>query len=134
MNNKKSGTAYEKEFCQLLAEQGFWSHRLQDNSNGQPFDIIAAKDGKVYAIDCKDCQGMTFPLSRIEENQRYAMDLWRQCGNGDGYFAVQFGNGEEWLLYYSALMYLEENGTKQLSVYNADAAGFRIDPERGIAL
>lgn len=129
MSNKAAGTQYEQEFCQLLSRNGFWAHNLQDNKNGQPFDIIAAKNNLVYPIDCKDCQGMTFSFSRVEENQRYAMDLWAECGNGDGYFAIRFGNGEQWLLYYSAIKHLESRGIRQLSIYNADAAGFRIGEE-----
>lgn len=90
MSNKSAGTAFEKEFAELLAEKGFWVHRLQDNQNGQPFDIIAVKNGRAYAFDCKDCAGRSFPLSRIEENQRMAMERWEECGNGTGYFAVHF--------------------------------------------
>lgn len=90
MNNKSAGTAFEREFAELLAEKGFWVHRLQDNQNGQPFDIIAVKNGRAYAFDCKDCAGRSFPLSRIEENQRMAMERWEECGNGTGYFAVHF--------------------------------------------
>lgn len=90
MSNKSIGTAFEREFAELLAEKGFWVHRLQDNQNGQPFDIIAVKNGRAYAFDCKDCAGHSFPLSRIEENQRLAMERWGECGNGTGYFAVHF--------------------------------------------
>ena len=90
MSNKSMGTAFEREFAELLAEKGFWVHRLQDNQNGQPFDIIAVKNGRAYAFDCKDCAGRSFPLSRIEENQRLAMERWEECGNGTGYFAVHF--------------------------------------------
>lgn len=90
MSNKSAGTAFEREFAGLLAEKGFWVHRLQDNQNGQPFDIIAVKNGRAYAFDCKDCAGSVFTLSRIEENQRMAMERWEECGNGTGYFAVHF--------------------------------------------
>ena len=81
---KKMDTLLRRE--ELLAEKGFWVHRLQDNQNGQPFDIIAVKNGRAYAFDCKDCAGHSFPLSRIEENQRMAMERWKECGNGTGYW------------------------------------------------
>lgn len=93
MSNKSNGTAFEKEFAELLAEKGFWAHCLKDNFNGQPFDVIAAKDGRTYVFDCKKCQYDDFSLYRIEENQLYAMNLWRKCGNGDGIFAVSTPGG-----------------------------------------
>lgn len=89
MNNKRQGTAFEKEFAGLLSEHGFWVHRLKDNENGQPFDLIAARDGKTYVIDCKDCGSERFRLSRVEENQSSAMRLWEGTGNKPGLFAIR---------------------------------------------
>ena len=60
MSNKSIGTAFEREFAGLLAEKGFWVHRLQDNQNGQPFDIIAVKNGRAYAFDAKIVQDDPF--------------------------------------------------------------------------
>lgn len=105
MNNKSAGTAFEREFAELLAEKGFWVHRLQDNQNGQPFDIIAVKNGRAYAFDCKDCAGRSFPLSRIEENQRMAMERWEECGNGTGYFAVHFTASGTHILPFEEITY-----------------------------
>ena len=56
MSNKSNGTAFEREFAQMLSEHGFWAHCLKDNQNGQPFDVIAARNGITYVFDCKDCQ------------------------------------------------------------------------------
>ena len=91
MSNKKLGNSFESEFCEILAEHGFWCHNLAQNSAGQPADVIAAKDGKSFLIDCKVCSaGNSFPLKRIEENQHLAMELWKSCGNGTGWFAIKF--------------------------------------------
>ena len=49
--NRKTGTSFERELCEELARYGFWAHNLAQNSAGQPFDVIAARDGKVYPID-----------------------------------------------------------------------------------
>ena len=76
MSNKSNGTAFEREFAQMLSERGFWVHLLKDNSNGQPFDVIGAMHDTPYAFDCKDCTGKNFELRRMEENQRNAMQLW----------------------------------------------------------
>ena len=69
----------------------YWVHNLAQNAAGQPADVIAVKNGVPYLIDCKVCSGKSFSLSRIEENQRMAMTLWRNCLNGEGWFAVKFG-------------------------------------------
>lgn len=91
MNNRKTGNSFEAEFCDLLFQHGYWVHNLAQNAAGQPADVIAVKNSVPYLIDCKVCSGKTFSLSRIEENQRMAMKLWDDCGNGTGRFAVKFG-------------------------------------------
>lgn len=92
MNNKKLGNNFEAEFCEILFENGFWCHNMAQNAAGQPADVIAVKDGTPYLIDCKVCSGGKFSLDRIEENQRLAMKLWWECGNGHGWFALLVGN------------------------------------------
>ncbi len=92
MSNKKLGNSFESEFCETLAEEGFWTHNLAQNSAGQPADVIAVKDGKAYLIDCKVCSRDRFSLNRIEENQSLSMELWRDCGNGEGWFALEFSD------------------------------------------
>lgn len=90
MSNKKLGNDFESDFCEILAEEGFWVHNLAQNSAGQPADVIAVKEGNAYLIDCKVCSRDRFPIDRIEPNQVMAMDLWRECGNGEGWFALEF--------------------------------------------
>lgn len=114
MSNKSNGTAFERKFAGLLSEEGFWAHCLKDNANGQPFDVIAAKNGRAYVFDCKDCQTDRFALSRIEENQHNAMKLWAETGNHPGMFAVKF-SGRIYLVPYRMLEILIENGTKSIS-------------------
>lgn len=93
MKNKKIGNTFEQNFCELLYERGFWVHNLAQNAAGQPADVIAVRDGKAYLIDCKVCTNDKFSFSRIEENQRLAMDLWAESGNGEGWFALKFTDG-----------------------------------------
>lgn len=114
MSNKSAGTAFEQEFAKRLAGHGFWVHRMQDNQNGQPFDLIAAKNKRTYIFDCKDCQSGEFRLSRIEENQEQAMKLWSDTGNGEGMFTLRF-SGSIYLVPYHMLMALKENGTKSIT-------------------
>ncbi len=93
MSNKKMGNQFEAELCEILAKEGFWCHNLAQNSAGQPADVIAVKDGKAYLIDCKVCSQGKFLYSRIEENQDLSMELWHDCGNGYGWFALKFDTG-----------------------------------------
>lgn len=113
MSNKSNGTAFEKEFAELLSKHGFWVHRLQDNQNGQPFDVIAARNGRTYVFDCKDCKYEDFSLYRIEENQMCAMQLWGECGNTDGLFALHMPSGLK-ILSYLRVRKLMEEGRKRI--------------------
>lgn len=93
MSNKKLGNSFEAELCEILAKEGFWAHNLAQNSAGQPADVIAVKDGEAFLIDCKVCSQGKFQYSRIEENQDLSMELWHDCGNGYGWFALKFDTG-----------------------------------------
>ena len=82
MNNKKLGTAFEKKTCEWFASKGFWVHFIAPDARGaQPFDVIAVKDGRAIAIDCKTCAANCFNISRLEDNQIMAFERWLACGN-----------------------------------------------------
>lgn len=91
MTNKKIGNDFESDFCEILFNEGFWVHNMAQNASGQPADVIAARKGKTYLIDCKVCSNRGFSLSRMEENQDLSMELWKACGNGEGWFAILVG-------------------------------------------
>lgn len=92
MNNKRLGTEFEREVCKLLKREGFWVHFLNPNASGaQPFDIIAIRNGRAVAIDCKTSAQHVFPISRLEDNQVFAFEKWAECGNGDSFVLVKFG-------------------------------------------
>lgn len=93
MTNKKIGNNFESEFCEMLSAEGFWVHNLQQNSAGQPADVIAVKNSIAYLIDCKVCStDKGLDLRRMEENQDLAMTLWEDCGNGLGWFAIKLSS------------------------------------------
>ena len=84
MNNKRLGTAFEQEICKVLAHKGYWVHFIVPDIRGaQPFDIIAVRDGKAIAIDCKTCVAGSFNISRLEDNQIMAFEKWMACGNDE---------------------------------------------------
>ena len=57
----------------------------------------------------KTARACNIPLKRMEENQRNAMHLWKECGNGEPVF-VRYPGDEIWLFGYSVLCYLESKG------------------------
>lgn len=98
MTNKKLGNDFEQELCEKLSEYGFWVHSLAMNKAGQPADIIAVRNGNAYLIDAKVCSSRGFALSRVEENQELAMELWKESGNGQGWFALKVPTGEIYMI------------------------------------
>ena len=97
-SNRAVGNAFEQEFSELLYAYRFWVHRLTQDSAGQPADVIAVKNKIAYLIDCKDCSAKGFDLRRVEENQITAMQLWNECGNGQGWFAIKVPTGDIYML------------------------------------
>lgn len=88
-NNKKLGSDFEKLLCRFLSGEGYWVHFLEPDARGaQPFDVIAVKDGRAMAIDCKTCKDHIFRLDRLEDNQVMAFEKWIACGNESPTLAV----------------------------------------------
>lgn len=98
MNNKTLGSQFEQELCEKLSEYGFWVHCLAMNKAGQPADILAVKNKIAYLIDAKVCSSRGFALSRVEDNQEVAMNLWNERGNGQGWFALKVPTGEIYMI------------------------------------
>ena len=103
MSNKSMGNHFEREFCESLYDKGFWVHNLAQNASGQPADVIAARNGEAYLIDCKVCStNKGFAISRIEDNQYLAMRVWEEKGNKSCYFAIKF-EGEIYMIPFAEL-------------------------------
>lgn len=110
-SNRKIGNTFEEELCQMLFNNGFWSHNLKQNNSGQPADVIAVRNGKAYLIDAKVCSNNEFHVKRVEENQTLAMDLWTDRGNGQGWFALKL-NDEVYMLPHILIKALANNNSK----------------------
>lgn len=104
MNNKKLGNKFERELCLLLAENGFWAYNCATKTSGQPADIIAARNGRAFLIDAKECTNDLFDTTRIEENQKNSMLLWGHTGNGIGYFALKISDGAIYMVDFVTMM------------------------------
>lgn len=92
MNNKEIGNQFEREACEILAKHGWWVHFIAPDRRGaQPFDIIAAKDDEVVALDCKTSAKPIFPFTRLEDNQVNAFRRWLACGNQNAALIIKHG-------------------------------------------
>lgn len=115
MSNKSSGTGFERDFAEYMAEKGYWAHVFQDNRNGQPFDIILAKDGNTQVGDCKVCENDVFRLSRMEPNQISAMTRWVECGNGEPWYYILLERANQvFKVPFSKLLELKRSGQKMV--------------------
>ena len=110
-SNRAIGNAFEQELCKRLFDNGFWSHNLKQDNAGQPADVIAVRNKVAYLIDCKNCSAKGFDLRRVEENQITAMDLWEECGNGQGWFALKINEGIWMIPSFSMKAYLNYQST-----------------------
>lgn len=115
VTNKRLGNSFEAEFCELLYEDGFWCHIMTQNKAGQPADVIAVRNKVSYLIDCKVCSDNKFPLSRVEENQHNAMELWKACGNGEGWFALKVDNDIIMIPHFSIKALMHEKSVLNLN-------------------
>lgn len=113
--NRKIGNSFETEFCELLFQHGFWCHNMAQNAAGQPADVIAVKNKTAYLIDCKVCSNNRFPLSRVEENQHFAMETWKACGNGEGWFALKVEDEIIMIPHFSMVALSYEKSTLNLT-------------------
>ena len=102
---------FEKELCEYLANHGYWVHFITPDARGaQPFDIIAVKNGRAVAIDCKTSSKASISIGRLEENQKSAFDSWLACGNSMPQIAVKY-NGRLFFVPYEEL----KKGTVKLT-------------------
>lgn len=93
MNNKRLGTEWEQDFCKWLASKGWWVHFITPAPDGgQPFDVIAVRNGTAFAIDCKTSAKPIFGIDRLEENQKMAFEYWLACGNDMPAVAIKYKN------------------------------------------
>lgn len=125
--NKKIGNDFESDFCDLLAANGFWAHNFAQNRSGQPADVIAAKNRITYLIDCKVCSDGSFRLSRMEENQRRAMNLWTETGNGSGWFALKMPDESIYMMFMDLLLRLEAAGRSEVTEEEIRRIGVRLE-------
>lgn len=125
-SNRAVGNAFEQEFCELLSAYGFWAKNMKQDNSGQPADVIAVRNKVAYLIDCKDCSAKGFDLHRVEENQITAMQLWNECENGQGWFAIKVPTGDIYMIPLFVVM-AYRNKQSSLSYAEIHEIGKSID-------
>lgn len=101
-------------------------HGIASKRNGQPADMIAVKNGRPYLIDCKVCKNDVFPLNRIELNQHLAAERWRECGNGEYWFAVKTSEGI-FIISYTNLARYGKAGRASVNLEQIKMFGCRLE-------
>jgi Holliday junction resolvase len=114
--NKINGNRFEREFSELLAAHGWWAHVFQQNRDGQPADIIAARAGFTTLIDCKLLEKQApFPLSRIEANQWLAMERFETLNQTPCFFSIKLWTGEIRMVKFSTIRAASMSGKSALT-------------------
>ena len=116
-DNRSIGNQFETEMCEILGQHGFWAHNMQQNSSGQPADIIAIRGAYHVLIDCKHIAGdKGFPFSQIRDNQREAMKMFQRRTGQFGYFALKLPDNTIWLVTLDRMDILATRGKTRLTV------------------
>ena len=119
-SNRAVGNAFESELCELLYAYGFWAKNMKQDNSGQPADVIAVRNKIAYLIGCKDCSSKGFGLRRVEDNQITAMQLWDECGNGQGWFALKINEEIYMLPYFTVMAYRNHQASMSFAeIYEA---------------
>jgi Holliday junction resolvase len=127
-SNLAAGAQFEREFCQLLYNNGFWVHRIVQNIGGQqPADIIAIK-GRFHAlIDCKVVSTIRgFSFERVEDNQRMAMSLFKLRGIEEGWFALKLPSGKVEMLNLWQIEKHESNNRHSINTAELESGKFTV--------
>lgn len=114
MSNVKEGKEWEDELVEILGQYGFWASRFPGEEDGtQPCDIIALNHIGSHLIDAKDCKGGRFVFSRVEDNQRSSIELFRELCGGKGWFALRYPD-QYYMIPYDMVAWCEKHGHKSL--------------------
>lgn len=82
--------------AKYLSKLGYWCTLLEGSkySNSQPADIVFAKNGKIWLVDCKTLESKTgrFTIERAEQNQILAYKRFKKCGNKNYFYYILWNN------------------------------------------
>lgn len=117
--NKKIGNDTELIIAKLFKEYGYWCHIFNSNYAGQPVDLVAIKNYKVWLCDVKHCDKPYFLLSRVEPNQWDTMQYAKECGI-KRVGVIAYYNNEAFYIDYNALKRLKDENIKRVYILNCE--------------
>lgn len=114
------GKKSEKDLANFLQTMGYWAYNCPKTVNGQPCDIIACKDNKVWLLDSKHLEKnkASFSIERIEPNQWTAMDYARELANVQNLgFAIYWERtGDFYFLSYDDALKAHSGNEKSIKI------------------
>lgn len=118
-----TGSEFEKQFCMLLKDNGWWALNIPRSKSGaQPFDVIAIKGHCIMAVDCKVMSGrsLMFPIKRVEVNQWLSFKSLRDKSPHTltGLIVWHEQTGETFFLDYWKLRRAVQQGKKSIDLHD----------------
>lgn len=115
MSNVKEGWKFEDKVLEILGEHGFWASAFpKDKDGSQPCDIIAVNFKGKHLIDAKDCKNGRFNFERMEDNQLSAIDRFKECSGGRGWFVLGYPGEKIYMVEAFKLRMLRDSGAKSV--------------------
>ena len=115
------GNATEELVANFIFSYKYCVYPFPKKNGAQPFDMIAAKEGKVIGIDAKHVEApkKSFPFCDIQSNQELAMYMARHhAGIQTLGFAIKFEIDPDRLFWFSYDKYIEmkKEGAKSVNI------------------
>lgn len=87
------GKSFENEMLEILKDKGYWATKLKTGNNGTVFDILAVKNNRAIAIECKNVTHKN-SLRFTKEIEKKYDELYNYFEiNNNLYLAIRFDDG-----------------------------------------
>lgn len=114
------GRKTEDNVVEYFGEHNYWAYAFPKSILGQPFDIVARYENKVFFVDAKHLEDnkVSFPMSRIEPNQltsmKYANTIARIYDNMG--FVIEWKE-QFYFLDYGTIKYMVAKDIKSIKMH-----------------
>lgn len=125
MKSHEIGKVTEFKTAQFFSDKGYWVYQCPKTENGQPADLIIAKNNIITLVEVKHCKNNRFTLNRIEPNQLTTYDFYKTKGNTNHKILIKFKKG----VYMMDFSYIKEfisQGYKSITVADLEELGERL--------
>lgn len=122
MKNHEIGKITEFNAAKFFSKKGYWVYQCPKTPDGQPADLIVAKDNKITLVEVKHCKNDRFNLSRIEPNQFTSYKFFKRKGNTSHKILIVFKSGV-CLLDFKYIYIRKKLDEKSIDFYDAQELG-----------